>query len=178
MEMIQKGTWKTGAMLIAIAAMVSACSSADTEKPAMTDEKAAEEASMEEKPAEEKLDEEKMDEEAMDEETTEQETEMNEEETDMMGNEVTEDVASPLLKKGETATFSFPNEGEFSIICDPHPVMKMKVTVAADAEVKDQLNLDIAGYEFSEKEVVVAPGTSITWTNQDSARHNVAISVK
>ena len=82
--------------------------------------------------------------------------------------------ASPLLKKGESTTFIFSEAGEYSIFCEPHPVMKMKVMVEDGAEQSGEVSLDIQDYAFSEETITVAPGTVITWTNQDSAQHNVA----
>lgn len=35
----------------------------------------------------------------------------------------------PLLKKGETYTFTFNTTGTFDYICEPHPTMKGKVVV-------------------------------------------------
>lgn len=98
--------------------------------------------------------------------------------SDQQEREVTEAMASPLLKKGEETVFSFPNEGVYLIHCDPHPVMKMKVIVQADAKQSGSVALNIKDYEFSEKEITVAPGTLITWTNQDAAQHNVAIEIE
>lgn len=98
--------------------------------------------------------------------------------SEMNGEKVTGNVASPLLQEGESVTYSFPNEGEYPIHCDPHPTMKMTVIVKPDASTAEHVELDIAGYEYSDKEVVIAPGTSITWTNKDLAEHNVAIVVE
>ncbi|HSI67836.1 MAG TPA: plastocyanin/azurin family copper-binding protein [Planococcus sp. (in: firmicutes)] len=83
-------------------------------------------------------------------------------------------VASELLSKGESTSFVFNQIGEFSIFCAPHPVMKMTVIVEEGAELSGEVELDIVDYEFSEETIVVAPGTTITWTNQDRAQHNVA----
>ena len=88
--------------------------------------------------------------------------------------EATVGEASPLLKKGETTSFVFNETGDFSIYCEPHPVMKMNVVVEEGAELSDAVSLEIVDYEFSEETITVAPGTVITWTNQDSAQHNVA----
>lgn len=82
--------------------------------------------------------------------------------------------ASELLSQGDTTSFVFNETGEFSIFCEPHPVMKMTVIVEEGAEQSGEVALDIADYEFSEETIVVAPGTTITWTNQDLAQHNVA----
>jgi plastocyanin len=82
--------------------------------------------------------------------------------------------ASELLPQGQSTNFVFNQTGEFSIFCEPHPIMKMTVIVEEGAEQSGEVELDIADYEFSEESIVVAPGTIITWTNQDLAQHNVA----
>lgn len=82
--------------------------------------------------------------------------------------------ASELLSEGDSTSFVFNQTGEFSIFCEPHPVMKMTVIVEEGAENSGEVALDIADYEFSEETITVAPGTTITWTNQDLAQHNVA----
>lgn len=84
-------------------------------------------------------------------------------------------AASPLLSEGETTSFVFNEAGEFAIFCEPHPVMKMNVVVEEGAEQVDEVAIDIADYEFGEETITVAPGTTIVWTNQDLAQHNVAI---
>jgi hypothetical protein len=53
-------------------------------------------------------------------------------------------------------------------------VMKMKVIVEEGASTSGEVSLDLADYAFSEESITVAPRTVITWTNQDSAQHNVA----
>ncbi|WP_084242825.1 plastocyanin/azurin family copper-binding protein [Planomicrobium okeanokoites] len=82
--------------------------------------------------------------------------------------------ASELLSEGDSTSFVFNQTGEFSIFCEPHPVMKMTVIVEEGAENSGEVALDIADYEYSEETITVAPGTTITWTNQDLAQHNVA----
>lgn len=52
--------------------------------------------------------------------------------------------------------------------------MKMKVNVEEDASNSVEVKLDITDYAFSEESITISPGTVITWTNQDSAQHNVA----
>jgi plastocyanin len=82
--------------------------------------------------------------------------------------------ASPLLSKGDMTSFVFNEAGEFNVYCEPHPVMKMKVIVEEGASTSGEVALELADYAFSEESITVAPGTVITWTNQDSAQHNVA----
>lgn len=115
--------------------------------------------------------------EATPEEVVEEEEE-TEEATEVQGEEQAPEAmsgeASELLSQGQSTSFVFNQPGEFSIFCEPHPIMKMTVIVEEGAEQSGEMELDIADYEFSEETMVVAPGTTITWTNQDSAQHNVA----
>lgn len=83
-------------------------------------------------------------------------------------------TASKLLSNGETTSFVFNETGEFDIFCEPHPVMQMTVIVEEGAEQSGEIAVDIADYDFSEKTLTVAPGTTIVWTNQDQVQHNVA----
>lgn len=147
-----------GMIVIGGMLVLGACS--EEEQPIVNDtmEEVVEEEVVEEKVVEET-------------ETTEVET-LEEPTTD--ATEATVGEASPLLKKGESTSFVFNETGDFSIYCEPHPVMKMNVVVEEGAELSDAVSLEIVDYEFSEETITVAPGTVITWTNQDSAQHNVA----
>ena len=121
--------------------------------------------------SEEVVEEEATEEEVVEEEATEDEVVEEEPMTDAA--EAASGEASPLLKKGDMTSFVFNEAGEFNVFCEPHPVMKMTVVVEEGATTSGELALDIADYAFSES-ITVAPGTVITWTNQDSAQHNVA----
>ena len=121
--------------------------------------------------SEEAVEEEVVEEEATEEEVVEEETTEEEPMTDAA--EAASGEASPLLKKGDMTSFVFNEAGEFNVFCEPHPVMKMTVVVEEGATTSGEVALDIADYAFSES-ITVAPGTVITWTNQDSAQHNVA----
>lgn len=81
--------------------------------------------------------------------------------------------ASPLLAQGEKTSFTFNEAGEYPIHCEPHPNMKMKVVVEEGASTSGEAAVEIADYAFGEATLTVAPGTVVTWTNQDTARHNV-----
>jgi plastocyanin len=163
MGILHRGSWRTVVIMVAMLSLISACSTTDAVKW-VNETKTAEEAMTSEQQSQTK--------EANKEEQGKQSYPVQK------GEEVTANVASPLLKKGETVTYNFPNEGVYYIHCDPHPVMKMKITVQADAPSTEKLELDIVNYEFSEKEIVISPGTSITWTNKDLAEHNVAIEIE
>ncbi|MGB2992424.1 MAG: plastocyanin/azurin family copper-binding protein [Paenisporosarcina sp.] len=130
-------------------------------------------------PVEEEMDtsEEAVEEEVVEEEAAKEEEVVEEETTEEPMTDAAEAAsgeASPMLKKGDMTSFVFNEVGEFNVYCEPHPVMKMTVVVEEGASVSGEATLDIADYAFSEESITVAPGTVITWTNQDSAQHNVA----
>ncbi|ANU10720.1 hypothetical protein BBH88_10565 [Planococcus antarcticus DSM 14505] len=120
-----------------------------------------------------------------DEETTSEEEDTSDEETtaetaeeepmEESAPEAMSGTASDLLSNGEMTSFVFNEAGEFSIFCEPHPVMQMTVVVEEGAELMGEVEVDIADYEFGEETITVAPGTTIVWTNQDQVQHNVAI---
>lgn len=110
---------------------------------------------------------------AAEEETTEEETE--EKAAEEEAPEAKNGAASPLLSNGEMTSYVFNEAGEFSIFCEPHPVMQMTVLVEEGAEQTGEVAVNIADYEFGEETITVAPGTTVVWTNQDQVQHNVAI---
>ncbi|ASN06718.1 plastocyanin/azurin family copper-binding protein [Virgibacillus necropolis] len=168
-------SWVTYFIVIAMIAFLTACGTDELEDKEMKNtEKADSGEEMEKNEEKNGEDTAKKDDSSSDEKKEKDDMSQKE----MNGEEVSGEVASPLLKEGETVTYSFPDEGEYKIHCDPHPVMKMTVIVKQDAPSTKHVELDIADYEYSEKELVVAPGTSITWTNRDLAEHNVHIVVK
>jgi len=50
----------------------------------------------------------------------------------------------------------------------------MTVTVDEGAPNSGEAAINIADFAFGEQAFAVAPGTVITWTNQDDVEHNVA----
>lgn len=122
--------------------------------------------------SEEVVEEEVVEDEGTEEEVVEEETTEEEPMTD--ASEAASGEASPLLKKGDMTSFVFNGVGEFNVFCEPHPVMKMTVVVEEGASTSGEVALELADYAFNEESITVAPGTVITWTNQDSAQHNVA----
>ncbi|MDN7245726.1 plastocyanin/azurin family copper-binding protein [Planococcus shenhongbingii] len=81
--------------------------------------------------------------------------------------------ASPLLAQGETTSYIFNEVGEFPIHCEPHPNMTMKVIVEEGASSSGEAAVEIVDFAYAEAELTVAPGTVVTWTNQDTVEHNV-----
>lgn len=156
---------KLGVLLIGGLLVLAACGE-EVAQPA-SNEPVEEEIETSEEVVEEEVEEETTEEEAVEEETTEEEPMSD-------ATEAASGEASPLLKKGDMTSFVFNEAGEFKVFCEPHPVMKMTVVVENGASVSGEVTLDIADYAFSEESIIVAPGTVITWKNQDSAQHNVA----
>ncbi len=154
---------KLGILLIGGMLVLGACG--EEAQPAANEPVEEEMETSEEEVVKEEVVEEEATEETVEEEATEEPM------TDAA--EAASGEASPLLKKGEMTSFVFNETGEFKVFCEPHPVMKMTVVVEEGATTSGEVALDIADYAFSES-ITVAPGTVITWTNQDSAQHNVA----
>ncbi|HSI65995.1 MAG TPA: plastocyanin/azurin family copper-binding protein [Planococcus sp. (in: firmicutes)] len=98
------------------------------------------------------------------------------EDTPMMsvGIEASSGEASPLLEKGETTTYIFSDAGEYDIYCEPHPTMVMTVIVEEGADLSGEVASEMKNMQFSDQTLTVAPGTIITWTNEDEIEHNVA----
>jgi plastocyanin len=167
MGIISKKSWRLGVIILSSVSIISACSTAVTQEPVKEPKEVLEKASSNDKKDDSKNKTSK--------EANKGKSEENKEVS--IEGDVTVNTASPLLDKGETVTYRFPNEGIYNIHCDPHPVMKMKVIVKSDAPTGN-IELDIVDYEYSKREIVVSPGTVITWTNKDSARHNVAIEIE
>jgi plastocyanin len=168
MGMLSKRSWRLGVIILSSVSLLGACSTTASQEPTQESKEVLEKTTSNDKKDDSKN--------TTSEETTKGKSEENK--TITNAKEVTANTASPLLDKGETVTYHFPNEGIYNIHCDPHPVMKMKVIVKSDAPATGNLELDIVDYEYSKKEIVVSPGTVITWTNKDLARHNVAIEIE
>jgi plastocyanin len=98
------------------------------------------------------------------------------EETPMMtvGIEASSGESSPMLEKGESTTYIFSEEGEYDVYCEPHPQMEMTVIVEEGADLSGEVASEMKNMQFSDSTLTVAPGTVITWTNEDEIEHNVA----
>lgn len=156
---------KFGLLLAAGILSLAACGEEQPTANENTEEVAEQESTTEEETTAE--------EEMTEEETTAEETE--EEPAEEESPEAKSGAASALLSNGEMTSFVFNEAGEFSIFCEPHPVMQMTVLVEEGVEQTDEVAVNIADYEFGEGTITVAPGTTVVWTNQDQVQHNVAI---
>lgn len=82
--------------------------------------------------------------------------------------------ASEVLSNGGATAFVFNEAGEWDVFCELHPSMETKVIVEEGAEINGEASLAMEEMAFSESSITVAPGTVVTWTNADTADHNVA----
>lgn len=82
--------------------------------------------------------------------------------------------ASEVLSNGEETAFVFNETGEWNVFCELHPSMEMKVIVEEGAEISGEASVAMEAMAFSEPSITVAPGTAVTWTNEDTVDHNVA----
>jgi len=67
------------------------------------------------------------------------------------------------LATGQTATIAVGNA--------PHEVVVQQT--AATTTVKDSAKVSIVNFEFTPGEITIAPGESVTWTNNDGAPHGL-----
>jgi plastocyanin len=80
---------------------------------------------------------------------------------------------------GTNATITVSRPGSFPFHCEVHPVMKGVLTVIGEATgearaasaAATSANVSIKDFSFDPLETSVAPGGSVTWTNDGEARH-------
>jgi plastocyanin len=95
---------------------------------------------------------------------------------------------SGTLDPGGSFSFTFEEAGSFAYHCDIHPSMTASVEVAeAEAEeseeaeeaedeaeeAPEEITISIADFAFDPATAEVAPGTIVTWVNDDAAPHTV-----
>lgn len=54
-----------------------------------------------------------------------------------------------------------------------NPFTNRNMDQSTDEIQEGTVKMDIAGFAFAQKAVKVKPGTTITWTNQDDAKHDI-----
>lgn len=78
--------------------------------------------------------------------------------------------SSPLLAKGESWSRTFAN-GTHEYHCHPHPHMKGVVKVSSEEGAPKNATVVIRNDTFEPAEVVVRPGGTVTWVNEDDVAH-------
>jgi len=81
---------------------------------------------------------------------------------------------SELLDEGASYSTTFHEEGTFAYHCHPHPYMTGAVVVSDEPDALDgEIQIAIRDYAFVPDHVVVRPGATVTWTNEDPVPHTV-----
>lgn len=70
---------------------------------------------------------------------------------------------------GAAGTYEFPGPDSPVTVGGKTLVKPFKIATTSGAEIY----IDVKGFAFVKREVVVAPGTRVTWKNSDSAPHTV-----
>ncbi|HWH09375.1 MAG TPA: plastocyanin/azurin family copper-binding protein [Candidatus Thermoplasmatota archaeon] len=89
--------------------------------------------------------------------------------------------ASDWIQPGASASLTFTEAGVFEMHCHPHPDMRANVTVidgyAGPKEVHVQIvdGASASSYRFVPENVVVAPGTKVTYTNNGTQPHTATL---
>lgn len=83
-------------------------------------------------------------------------------------------ATSKLLDKGKTYSYTFKDAGNYTVICSIHPDMVSHIQVKAGAD-SSKNTVNIQNFAFAPAKMTVAPGTTVTWTNQDTTQHTVVV---
>lgn len=80
------------------------------------------------------------------------------------------ELSSTVLSSGQTYSHTFKTAGVFRYHCGVHPSMKGTITVNAGGSATQE---HVAIQNFTLPSVTVNVGSTVTWTNSDSAPHSV-----
>lgn len=89
--------------------------------------------------------------------------------------------ASDWIQPGASKSLTFTEAGVFTMHCHPHPLMLSNVTVvegyAGPKEVTVQIvdGADLGSYRFVPENVLVAPGTKVTYVNNGAQPHTATL---
>lgn len=79
--------------------------------------------------------------------------------------------STACLTMGQARNQTFGEPGVYFYHCHPHPWMKARVVVAADAQLTGTMDIPIRNFQFNASEVRVQPGSTIRWINEDPVAH-------
>ncbi len=80
------------------------------------------------------------------------------------------ELSSTVLSSGQTYSHTFSTAGVFPYHCGVHPTMKATITVNADGSATQE---SVTIQNFTLPNLSVNVGSTVTWTNNDSAPHSV-----
>jgi plastocyanin len=79
---------------------------------------------------------------------------------------------SPELQKGDRWSLTLEQAGDVAYHCHPHPYMEGTVRVTSTGEPRE-VEVRIQNFIFVPNMVEVPAGSTIVWTNEDEAMHQV-----
>jgi len=86
-------------------------------------------------------------------------------------------VIEPNMEPGGTTSITFDESWAGIVLryhCHPHPFMTGNVTVQRGAEVSNEnLIVRVHGFMYDPSEITIAPGTNVTWVNEDNVNHTI-----
>lgn len=74
------------------------------------------------------------------------------------------------ISPGAEFSFTFDSEAMVDYFCTIHPEMEGSVTVENGAS-SDPVTVIIDNLEFNPSDITIAPGTEVTWSNEDDVTH-------
>jgi plastocyanin len=80
------------------------------------------------------------------------------------------ELNSSVLSAGQTYSHTFKTAGAFPYHCGVHQSMKGRVTVSAGGSATQE---NVTIQNFTLPTLTVNVGSTVTWTNNDSAPHSV-----
>lgn len=80
------------------------------------------------------------------------------------------ELSSAVLSAGQTYSHTFKTAGTFPYHCGVHQSMKGRVTVSAGGSATQE---NVTIQNFTLPTLTVNVGSTVTWTNNDSAPHSV-----
>lgn len=80
------------------------------------------------------------------------------------------ELSSSVLSTSQTYSHTFNTAGSFHYHCGVHPTMKATITVIAGGSATQE---HVTIQNFTLPNLTVNVGSTVTWTNNDSAPHSV-----
>lgn len=78
---------------------------------------------------------------------------------------------SGSISPGGSYSVTFNSEAAIDYICTFHPDMTGDITIEEGAEMSGEVTIAIENFAFNPASVTIAPGTEVTWVNNDEVAH-------
>lgn len=78
---------------------------------------------------------------------------------------------SGSISPGGSYSFTFNSEAAIDYICTFHSDMEGDITIEEGADLSGEVTITIENFTFNPASVTIAPGTEVTWVNNDEVAH-------